>query len=77
MQEGVQDAQFHQITESFQLKGTLKGHLIQIPHDELACLWLDQAAQSTTQPDVLQPTLCPHGLAQLTEMFLTQHGEIF
>ena len=42
------------ITESelFELEGTLKGHLVQLPCNEQEHLQLDQGAQSPVQPDL-------------------------
>ena len=51
------------ITESFELEGTLKGHLVRIPCNEQGHLQLHQVAQSPVQPDLgrLQGTgLPPH-----------------
>ena len=38
----------HRIVESFELEGTIKGHLVQLPCNE----HLDQVAQSLVQPDL-------------------------
>ena len=40
------------IVELFELEGTLKGHLIQLPCNEQGHLQLDQGAQSPVQPDL-------------------------
>ena len=37
---------YHRITESFELEGTLKGHLVQLPCIEQGYLQLDEVAQS-------------------------------
>ena len=39
------------ITESFELEGILKGHLVPLPCSEQGHLQLDQAAQSPVQSD--------------------------
>ncbi len=41
----------HRIIESFELEGTFKGHLVQLPCDEQEHPQLDQVAQSHIQPD--------------------------
>ena len=41
----------HRIVESFELEGTLKGHLVQLPCNEQGHLQLHQSAQRPIQPD--------------------------
>jgi len=42
----------HRITESFELEGALKGHLVQLSYNECGHLQLYQVAQSPIQPDL-------------------------
>lgn len=42
----------HILTESFELKGTFNGHLVQLPCDEQGHLQLHQTAQSPVQPEL-------------------------
>ena len=46
------DLKDHRIKESFELEGTLKGHLVQHPCSQQEHLQLDQDAQSPSQPDL-------------------------
>jgi len=41
---------YHRITESLELEGTFKGHLVQLPCNEQGHLRLDQVAESLVQP---------------------------
>jgi len=43
----------HGIIKPFELEGTLKGHLVQLPCNEQGHLQLDQGAQSPIQPDLV------------------------
>ena len=52
------------ITELFELEGTLKGHLVQLPCSEQGHLQLHQAAQSPVQPDLQ----CLKGWASTTSL---------
>ena len=53
--------------ESFELEGTFKGHLVQLPCNEQGHLQLDQIAQSPIQPDTecLQGWVHPPPLGNL------------
>jgi len=42
----------HRITESFELEGTLRGHLVQLPCNEQGHLQFHQVNQSPIQPDL-------------------------
>ena len=44
--------QTHRIIESFELEGTVKGHLVQLLCHEQGHLQLNQSAQSPIQPDL-------------------------
>ena len=43
---------FHRFIEMFELEGTFKGHLVQLPCSDQGHLQLDQVAQSPIQPDL-------------------------
>jgi len=42
----------HRTIESFELEGTFKSHLVQLPCNEQGLLHLDPVAQSPAQPDL-------------------------
>ena len=42
----------HRMIESFELEGTVKGYLVQLPSNEQGHLQLNQVAQSPIQPDL-------------------------
>ena len=46
------DSPDHRLTDLFELEGTFKGHLVQLPCNEQGHLHLDQDAQSTVQPEI-------------------------
>ena len=46
------DLENHKITVLFELEGTFKGHLVQLPYSEQGRFQVDQAAQSLVQPDL-------------------------
>ena len=59
------EVKYHRITISFELEGTLKGHLVQLPCNEQGHLQLEQVAQSPVQPDLE----CLQGWASLDNLF--------
>ena len=48
---GPASFEYHRIIEWFELEGTLKGHLVQLPCNEQEHLKLHQGAQNPIQPD--------------------------
>jgi len=61
--------EFHQIIQSFQLEGTLKGHLVQLLCNEQGYLQLDHVAQSLVQPDLERLQVCTD-MVQILKKFI-------